>query len=244
MLVASNASNSIAFGKALRATIPTLSHNGFGLVITSSNLLKNPADVVLIAGSNTTSTQNVGNLELDWGRWDDGALAVQTNTSVNPASPPGKDIDWAVFKPANMASLSGTYRYSTNSDITITGIDDTGNALKGGLIEFDVNLAGGTDAISNGLLQIFDSRNSTWRATFNGDVMGAFAKMTDISGSYNGTGFITGSIGGAFMGTGTTPDFITGFALQNGSLFIQGITVMANENCFSCSSALVVGGTQ
>jgi hypothetical protein len=134
-----------------------------------------------------------------------------------------------------MASLSGTYRYGTSSDITITGIDDTGNQLKGGVLEFDINLVGGTDSISNGLLQIFDSRNSTWRATFNGDVQGAFAKMTDISGSYNGAGFLTGSMAGAFIGTGTTPDFIAGFALQSGGLFIQGITVLGNENCFSCS---------
>lgn len=243
MLVASNGTNSIAFGKALRTTIPTLSHNGFGLAITSSNLLKTPADVVFSAGSNAAATQSVGTLELDWGRWDDGVLSVQTNTTANPASPTGKDIDWAVFKPANMASLSGTYRYSTNSDITITGIDDTGNALKGGLIEFNVNLAGGTDAISNGLLQVFDSRNSTWRATFNGDVQGAFAKMTDISGSYNGTGFITGSIGGAFMGTGTAPAFISGFALQNGGLFVQGINVLVpDQNCLSCISPLLGSG--
>jgi hypothetical protein len=239
-LVSNSGSNSIAFGKALRTTngtnIPTISHNGFGLAITSSNLLAVPAGVVLSATANVASTQNVGGLELDWGRWDDGALDVKSNTTANAASPPGKDLDWAVFKPANMASLSGTFRYGTTSDITITGIDDTGNALKGGLIEFDVNLAGGVDAISNGLLQIFDSRNSTWRATFNGDVQGAFAKMTDISGSYNNTGFLTGAIGGAFIGTGTTPDFLTGFALQNGGLFIQGITVLNNENCFSCAA--------
>ena len=251
MLVSTNASGgSVAYGKALRtngsSSVPVLSHNGFGQDIAASTLLKVPADVVITtAGTASTGPAqalNVGGLELDWGRWDNIQIEVKANLTTTSAVP-ANDIEWAVFRPANMASLNGTYRYGTDSRIPLRGTDDTGTALRGGLIEFDVNLAGGPDAISNGLLQVFDSRNSTWRVTFNGDIQGPYARMTDISGTFGGSGFVTGAIGGVFVttpagGIANTPDFITGFSLQSGSNFVQGFGLMNNETCISCSVSL------
>ncbi|MES2605941.1 MAG: hypothetical protein V4603_13470, partial [Pseudomonadota bacterium] len=183
--------------------------------------------------------QNIGSLDMDWGRWDNADLKVEATRSGNSADGiTTNDVQWVVFKRANMAGLTGTYRYGNGSDVPISGIDSTGGSLKGGTIEFDVNLAGGVDAISNGLLQVFDSSNTTWRVTFNGDISSGFATMTDITGTYNSTGSVTGAIGGAFVETiagSSTPDFISGFSLQSGGNFVQGMTLLNNETCFSCT---------
>lgn len=232
---------SIAYGKAVQgsgsgAGIPVLSHNGFGQAITSSSLLAVPSTVVIstAAGASTgaPTLQNVGTLDLDWGRWDNAQIEVKNGASN--AIPPN-DVEWAVFKPSTMTGLaSGTIRYGNNSSVPISGIDQTGNSLKNGVIEFDITFGLTTDAISNGSLQVFDSANIAWKVTFNGDISGAYAKMTDISGTRDAVGSVTGVIGGVFTGTTTTPDFVGGFALKSGSNFIQGISLMNNENCFNC----------
>jgi hypothetical protein len=219
--------------------IPIISHNGFGQVITGSDMLEVPADVVIStltsASTGLPTLQNIGGLDLDWGRWDNVQLDVVATRSGNPADgATTNDVEWAVFKPANMASLTGTFRYGNGSDVPISGVDQTGASLKGGVLEFIVNLAGGPDSISNGLLQVFDSNNATWRVTFNGNISGAFATMTDITGTYATTNSVTGAIGGVFTGTTSTPDFVAGFSLQSGSNFVQGITLLNNETCFSC----------
>ena len=124
-------------------------------------------------------------------------------------------------------------RYGNNSNVAITGIDETGGALKGGVIEFDVDF--GTDLISNGTMLIYDSSNTTWSVTFDGNVHGAFATMSNVTGTFGGTDTVTGAIGGAFTGTTTTPDFVSGFSLKSGSSFVQGMSLLDNENCFTCT---------
>ena len=245
MLVSTNAAGgSIAYGKAIQvssgAGVPIISHNGFGQAVTGIASLTVPPAVVLTtttsASSGPPTLQDVGGLDLDWGRWDHTQLNALSNT-LTPSSNafPTHDVEWAVFQPANMASLTGTYRYGTSSGVPISGIDDIGGHLRGGTVEFDVNLGGGVDAISNGLLRVFDSRNSTWSVTFNGDVTGAFATMKDITGTLNSAGNVTGAIGGVFTGTGPKPAFVSGFSLQSGGSFVQGITLLNGTNCLSCT---------
>jgi hypothetical protein len=248
MVVSTSApGGAIGFGKAIQVSsgsgVPIISHNGFDQNIAGSDMLEVPADVVFTANATAPTRlptlENIGSLDMDWGRWDNVDLKVESTRSGNLADgQTTNDVNWVVFKPASMAGLTGKYRYGNGSDIAIAGIDETGASLKGGVFEFDVNLAGGTDAISNGLLQINDSSNTSWRVTFNGDISGSYATMTDISGTFNGSTSVTGAIGGAFVsGSGTTPDFIGGFSLKavTGGDFVQGMTVLNNETCFSCN---------
>jgi hypothetical protein len=234
--------NHIAFGRAIPGSASTaalITHNGFGLAIDNPNLLAAQAVAVLTTANNASTAPSTGpalqGLELTWGRWNKTQIQIRTNPANNTTdAAPNANMEWAVFKPANMAGLTGTFRYGNSSLLASSSIDQTGAELLGGIVEFDVNLAGGPFSISNGLLQIFDSTNATWRVTFNGTLNGAFATMTDIIGFF-GTAPVTGSLGGVFIGTGTTPDFVGGFSLQSGFNFVQGIALLDNENCFSCA---------
>jgi hypothetical protein len=248
MLVSTDASSgqSIAYGKAIpnnSGTIPAISENGFGQDISSGTLLTAnvPTTVVLTttagASSGPATSQNIGGLNVSWGRWD--KTQMQTLPTNNAALIPINDLNWALFIPTVAMPANGTYRYATDSSIGINGIDHTGNALRGGVIEFNVNFAGGVDAISNGLLQVFDSRNATWRVTFNGNIVGAFATMTDITGTVSVPGasslgnVTSGAIGGVFTGTGPTPAFVNGFSIKSGSEFIQGMTLLNKTTCIT-----------
>jgi hypothetical protein len=237
LLVSTGASGgNMALGKALQgsgsgAGAPTISFNGFG-----SNSLTIPASNVIttVTGASTAlpTLQNVGGLDLDWGRWDDVQIESKHGTVTLT-----KDVMWAVFIPtATMPSPTGTaVRYGNNSTVPINGIDDTGGALRSGVIEFDVTFGQTVDAISNGSMVVFDSRNLSWNITFNGDLSGPYVKMTDVTGTFNTTGNVTGTMAGAFTGTGLTPDFVTGFSLTSGSNFIQGTSLLNNEDCFTCA---------
>ncbi len=263
MLVSSGSvGGDIAFGKAVQVTAdatPVLSHNGFGKDISDSgvapaDLETIPAAVVLVNTSPTaglpTKTNISGGLQLDWGRWNLANVSVESTTLTpttnaipgrtrcNTSTSANCDVLWAVFQPRAVADMNGSVlgRFGNNSSVPIHGFDDAGLALLGGIFEFDVDLSSGPDAISSGLLTIFDSANATWRATFNGDIEGAYATMTDIVGTFSGgEGPITGSIGGAFTGATATPHFVGGFALQHGSHFVQGISVLNPDDCFSCT---------
>jgi hypothetical protein len=61
--------------------------------------------------------------------------------------------------------------------------------------------------------------------------------MTDISGTLNGAGSLSGAMGGVFTtGSGTQPDFVGGFSLKADSGgFVQGVTLLNNRDCFSCA---------
>jgi hypothetical protein len=260
MLVSTGAAGGdIAFGKAKQGSnggegVPVISHNGFGQANTDADALKVPAKVVLTTADNASTgaptMQNVGGIaDLDWGRWDNVQLAVKSNQLATPgdARPP-QDLMWAVFKPV-AAPTTGTFRYGNNAAVPISGVDSSGGALRGGSIEFDIDFAGGVDAISNGSIVIFDSSNATWSATFNGDittrtigaVTGTSATMTDISGTLNGAGSLTGAMGGVFTtGAGPQPDFVGGFSLKADSGgFVQGITLLNDRDCFSCAVTLI-----
>ena len=182
--------------------------------------------------------QDVGGLDLDWGRWDD----VQIESKVGTVTLT-RDVQWAVFKPTLTMPTTGTLiRYGNNSTTPFSGIDDTGSALRSGVIEFDVTFGQTVDAIRNGSLKVFDSRNATWNVTFNGDLHGAFVRMTDVTGTYtntsNAVSNVTASaIGGVFTGTTSTPDFVMGFSLKAGTSFIQGTSLLNNETCFNCALA-------
>lgn len=245
-MVSTNASGgSIAYGKAIQgsgsgAGVPTLSHNGFGKSVSDPDLLQIDADYVITTGASASSgppvLQNVGGLDLDWGRWDHVQIDEKVGSAAHESATAGTEwLHWAVFKPANMASTTGTVHYGNNSVTPLIGVDESGGALHGGVIEFDVDFDGG--AITNGSMVLFDSANDTWNVTFDGHVHDSFAQMTNVSGTFGGTASVTGVIGGAFVDTGTTnatPDFITGFSLQSGSSFVQGMSLLNNEDCFTC----------
>jgi hypothetical protein len=254
-MVSTNAAGGhLAYGKALQgssngAGTPTLSHGGFGEATTATNfLLASSAKVIVTATSGTPTLQDIGGLDLDWGRWNQTQLDVVSTTLSTTDAKPANDTLWAVFKPANMSSLTGTHRYGNNSSVPINGSDHSDGNLNGGVIEFDIDFGASTDAISNGSLTVYDSNNDTWRATFNGDInhrtvgdiTGTFATMTDISGTYKGTQPITdGAFGGAFTNTTSAPAFVGGFSLKandsgGGAVFVQGMTVLNSSNCFTC----------
>lgn len=231
---------SLTGGKALQgsgsgAGVPTISFNANSVITNQTALFAIPATNVITtvtgASSGLPTHQNVGGLDLDWGRWDD----VQVESKVGTITLTN-DVQWAVFIPTASMPVTGTLiRYGNNSIVPIVGIDDTGSALRSGTIEFDVTFGQTIDAISNGSLIVFDSRNATWNVTFSGDLHGSLVEMTDITGTFNSAGSVAGDIGGAFTGATSTPDFVMGFTLQSGSNFIQGMSLLNNENCFTCA---------
>jgi hypothetical protein len=132
----------------------------------------------------------------------------------------------AVLIPAAMADLSGTVNYASAG--TFAGLDGSGAPLEKVDMSFDVNLAGGPGAITNGQLRVLDSHQGVWSAGFQGNVSSASAIMTNVNGTHDASP-LTGSIQGIFTGTGTLPDFVTGFVLQSGSNSVQGITVLSSD---------------
>jgi hypothetical protein len=168
---------------------------------------------------------SIDGMELDWGRWDNTEVLLD-ESPLNPTriSAPGTDIEWAVFKPADMSSKTGRASYTVSR---FTGQAENGGAISEIKMDFDVNLAGGTSAISNGQLRVVEGNTSNWSVTFSGDVAGAYATMKGISGTFTGTGISQtvdqASMRGAFVGTGSTPDFLTGFVLQSRTDSVQGL---------------------
>jgi hypothetical protein len=128
--------------------------------------------------------------------------------------------------PADLADLSGTVNYASGGNFV--GTDGTGAALQNVEMSFEVNLGGGSGAISNGRLVVQDSQQGMWSAGFQGDITNASATMTNVHGTH-GANPLTGAIQGVFTGTGALPDFVTGFVLQSGSSSVQGLTVLKNE---------------
>jgi hypothetical protein len=230
----------IGGGKALQgsgagAGVPTISFNANSDITNQTALFAIPATNVIttVSGASTgaPTLQNVGGLDLDWGRWDDAQIESKVGTITLTS-----DVLWAVFIPTATMPATGTLiRYGNNSIVPINGVDDTGGALRSGVIEFDVTFGQTLDAITNGSLVVFDSRNASWNVRFNGDVHGSLVEMTDVAGTFNGSGNVFGDIGGAFTGSGPTPDFVMGFSLESGSNFIQGMSLLNNENCFTCA---------
>lgn len=168
---------------------------------------------------------NIDGLELDWGRWDNTEILLD-ESPLNPTriNAPDTDIEWAVFKPADMSSKTGKASYRASQ---FNGQAENGGAISEVKLDFDVNLAGGTNAISNGQLRIVEGNTSNWTVSFSGDVSGAYATMKDISGTFTGTGTSQtvdqANMRGAFVGTGSTPDFVTGFVLQSRTDSVQGL---------------------
>ena len=125
-----------------------------------------------------------------------------------------------------MANLSGTVNYASSG--TFAGTDATGSALRDVSMAFDVNLAGGPGAITNGRLRVLDSHQDAWNAAFDGNVANASVIMTNVTGTYANQP-LTGAIQGVFTGTGARPDFISGFVLQSEGASVQGITELTAD---------------
>jgi hypothetical protein len=169
---------------------------------------------------------NPNSLVLDWGVWDDASMVAQNSIQRIIGLFFNTDAEHAVVVPANMASLSGTVNYASAG--TFAGVDGSGASLEKVDMSFDVNLAGGPGAISNGQLLVLDSQHGVWSAGFQGNVTNASATMTNVHGTHDANP-LAGSIQGIFTGTGTLPDFITGFVLQSGSSSVQGLTVLSSD---------------
>jgi hypothetical protein len=169
---------------------------------------------------------NPGSFVSDWGVWDTATPVAQTSIQRIISIFFNSSDEHTMLIPAAMADLSGTVNYASGGHFA--GVDGTGAALQNVEMSFDVNLAGGTGAISNGQLVVLDGQQGVWHAGFQGDVMNASASMTNVRGTYNANP-LAGSIQGMFTGTGALPDFVTGFVLQSGSSSVQGLTVLTSE---------------
>lgn len=139
-------------------------------------------------------------------------------------------VEWAVFKPNTIATLIGNY-YGTTS---IGSADDGSNLpLNYADMSFSVDLSGGNGAINNGELNVIGLLGGLWSVTFDGNVQNGFANMTNIQHNESAITTFTAdsaksSIGGAFIGTGGTPDFVSGFVLQdNAGAFVQGMVLLS-----------------
>jgi hypothetical protein len=135
---------------------------------------------------------------------------------------------WAGLNPVDIADLSGRVSYSGGSFL---GIDQSGVALKSVSMSFQVNLAGGAGAISNGSLAIIDSKDSPWNVGFSGNLDNSSATFTNIQGDFGSGGNkidITGDITGVFLGSSQDPDFAAGFSLGAGPLHqVQGQVLLS-----------------
>ncbi len=169
---------------------------------------------------------NPGVLVSDWGVWDTASPVAQNNVQRIIGLFFNSGDEHTMLIPADMADLSGTVNYA--SDGNFAGTDDTGAALQNVEISFDIDLAGGPGAISNGQLLVVDGQQGMWAAGFQGNVTNAAATMTNVHGTHNANP-LAGSIQGVFTGTGALPDFVTGFVLQSGGSYVQGMTVLKGE---------------
>jgi len=225
-----NQENGILFGRARRSLqsgdAPILSWDKADTDLTP-DLAVTPKTIARSANNRGPHANgfNINGLELDWGRWDNTEVLLDEN-ALNPTriSAPGTDIEWAIFKPADMSSKTGRASYTASQ---FTGQAENGGAISQVKMDFDVNLAGGTNAISNGQLRVVEGNTSNWSVSFSGDVSGAYATMNGISGTFTGTGISQtvdqANMRGAFVGTGSTPDFLTGFVLQSRTDSVQGL---------------------
>jgi hypothetical protein len=169
---------------------------------------------------------NPGEFVTDWGVWDTAAPVAQTSIQRIIGLFFNSGDEQVVVIPAGMADLSGTVHYASSGKFA--GTDGTGAALQNVEMSFEVNLGAGAGAISNGQLLVLDSQQGTWQAGFQGDVANATATMTNVHGSYDANP-LAGSIQGIFTGTGTLPNFVTGFVLRSAGNSVQGLTVLKSE---------------
>jgi hypothetical protein len=169
---------------------------------------------------------NPGSLVSDWGVWDSASPVAPNSIQRIISLFFNSGDEQTLLIPADMADLSGTVNYASAG--SFAGTDGSGAALQSVDMSFNVNLAGGPGAISNGQLLVLDSQHGVWRAGFQGDVANASAIMTNVHGTHDANP-LAGSIQGVFTGTGTLPDFVTGFVLQSGSSSVQGLTVLKSE---------------
>jgi hypothetical protein len=167
---------------------------------------------------------------LGWGAWDSAPfVALQDDHALLPGTLTSDGYS-VVTRPANIADLAGTVSYRSAQS---TGVDASGAALRQVAMAFDLDLAGGPGAISNGQLLVLDNSHGLWRAAFAGEMTNAAAVMTNITGS-SGTGApLSGSIQSVFTGTGMLPDFYTGFVLRAGDSFVKGFTILTPD-CHAC----------
>jgi hypothetical protein len=80
---------------------------------------------------------------------------------------------------------------------------------------------------------VIDGGHDVWRATFQGDITSTSAVMSNVTGSYAADAPLSGSVQGLFTGTGTVPDFFSGFILESGDSFVKGLTIL-NPTCGTC----------
>ena len=148
---------------------------------------------------------------------------------------PDHTVYWATVVPANIANLTGYANYSTTNICgtagTCIGSDNNGLDLTSVDMSFGVDFS--TGAINSGQLNVEDAAMQNWIVNFDGTVIGAIATMNNISGSVfdsSGSfqsGIYNAEIGGVFTGTtGTDSGFVSGFAMQSGGAFIQGMTTL------------------
>jgi len=243
----------IGFGKALRWAqgnlgAPLLTHNG--LQESGAPALTVPASHVLTSANNTAASQANVILELDWGRWNETDVIASTNRlDRSIVASNNSSINWALFKPASvtLADLKG--KSYTLSDYQLS--NDAGHTEFHSVnMNFDIDM--GTGNITNGQIGIMERiyidtapfEGDYWDAGFSGSIQSnGFTQLTG-SGSFYERDFAnnlpevgapaTLSIQGVFVGTGSTPAFLSGFVLQQTGVtgnFVQGL--LLNEHLLS-----------
>jgi hypothetical protein len=237
----------LAWGKAADDdgdTIPTLTHNGINQSITTGDFLAVPADEVISPYDNVESqvtpiNSSVDDFDVSWGIWDHNDIRVFVDTA-NPntlsSNAPTRNVTWGIVAPAALADLTGQVSYigsaSCGTSANCIGLDSAGNDILNVDMSFMVDFSQSVGAISDGTLQVGTGPLGTWAVTFDGDVQGVFAQMkniaddTAVSGAVTG---VTGNIGGVFTGTGGS-GFVGAFDLHSGSDFVQGMTLINQNN--------------
>ena len=121
------------------------------------------------------------------------------------------------FDPAALAALTGEFSYSTDEQSLLAGTA-TGGDLTSVTMGFDLDFATGTVSGGKFIAEV-NSGQEVWQLDFAGQLTGGVATFDQFTNNQviRGTGNspVSGSIRGVFTGTGITPDFISGFALQD-----------------------------
>ncbi len=187
--------------------------------------------VFIIAGQNSGTDNNLETFQLDlgtadvyveqvngsayvsWGKWNGNIDVLTTPNDPTASFSENHNFYWLSAEAASLSSLRGEAQFSTSGEHLG---DINGQAITQLNGQFDVNFD--TGAISNGSLS-FGHDSSNWNMTYDGNVRGANATMTNVQGNINGAGVcqqcVQGDIQGIFARPGN--QFVGGFQLQGGT---------------------------